>query len=172
MTRSLRLPNMRRNLPLDGLTDAEYNFAYSIATQNRALKNQVPASEMLSMILDLVSRPRTPNEPYAKAVDEEAKREWFDLGDWMKFLHNQWYKPGWKVELRPGMGNALAMELTALVQVPVSDPVIAAVVDQRIGLKHIVHPEWARTEDEADRVLGAMIEDAEHKITQAWRRKS
>lgn len=90
--------------PIDGYTEQEYQLRYDTALRFRgAGGNVLSATEMNSLILDLLSRPRSDllNADYTKLTEHEAVRDYLDLADWIELLHKVTYKPGWRVWIEP-----------------------------------------------------------------------
>lgn len=144
-------------LPLDGLTDREFESQYSRVTWNHVISDheQFPRHALaLGLSIGEIQNFTTPNT-------EKERKPW-GVGDWMLFLHKLHYKPQWIVSVEPGYSiDDISLCMEAYILTPKGQ--------QRLGLKLPVYS-YATNEKQAMRLVEDMIREMEENITKAWLR--
>lgn len=164
-------------MALDGLTDEQYEDRYSRAVYLRGIGASVrDPAVMQSLIIDIMSDSLiTLREHYQAVIHDERQREFWDLADWIKFIHEFTYKPGWVMNIDTDYQFnmlSIVLRLEAVVDVPVSDHRLSATFQNRLCTTFRVIAEHVRDQKHALYIIDNMIHEAEDEVRGMWLRRN
>lgn len=146
---------------LDGLTEDEFRHRYAEALWKRHLGVQ-NCPERESALLNLAGGPSASLE--WRAAAEAANPPFWDEANWLRFLHDLTYKPGWRLSL-----DARSWDHRLRAEVSFNaNPVASQYTPwwpEQFFLENAFPGEIVRTEGDAMRIVDRMIHECECYIT-------